>query len=57
MRASLPKFASNSRVKGTTEENQAVVQGSAAFFGTYTVTSDKEQTVNLHIEGGYLPEL
>jgi len=33
MRASLPKFASNNRLKGTVEENQAVVQGSHAFFG------------------------
>lgn len=55
MRASLPKFASNSRVKGTVEENQAVVQGSSATFGTYTVESDKEQTVNLHIEGSSFP--
>jgi hypothetical protein len=55
MRASLPKFASNSRVKGTAEENQAVVQGSSTLFGTYTVASDKEQTVNLHIEGSTFP--
>ena len=55
MRASLPKFASNSRVKGTVEENQAVVQGSVASFGTYTGQSDKEQTVNLHIEGSTFP--
>jgi len=34
MNASLPKFASNNRVKGTAEENQAVVQGSVAMFGT-----------------------
>ena len=55
MRASLPKFASNSRMKGTVEENQAVVQGSSTTFGTYTVASDKEQTVNLHIEGSSFP--
>lgn len=57
MRASLPKFASNSRVKGTAEENQAVVQGSAATFGTYTVASDKENTVNIHIEGSTFPNM
>ncbi len=34
MNASLPKFASNSRVKGTAEENKAVVQGSIAYFGS-----------------------
>jgi hypothetical protein len=33
----IPKFASNSRVTGTTEENKAVVQGSLSLFGTYTV--------------------
>ena len=33
----IPKVASNSRVSGTAEENKAVVQGSLALFGTYTV--------------------
>ncbi|HET6514600.1 MAG TPA: lipocalin-like domain-containing protein [Thermodesulfovibrionales bacterium] len=56
MRASLPKFAANSRMKGTSEENQAVVQGSVAYFGRYTVTSEKEQTVlNVSIEGSTFP--
>lgn len=55
MRASLPKFTSNSRMKGTVEENQAVVQGSVASFGKYTVVGDKEQTLNLHIEGSMFP--
>jgi hypothetical protein len=32
-----PKFASNSRVTGTAEENKAVVQGSIALSGTFTV--------------------
>lgn len=51
MRASLPKFAANSRVKGTTEENQAVVQGSLAEYGTYAVASEKEHLMIWHIEG------
>ncbi len=55
IRASLPKFASNSRTKGTAEDNQAVVQGSIAFFGSYKVTDEKEQTVNVHIEGSTFP--
>ncbi len=55
LRASLPKFASNARQKGTVEENQAVVQGSVAAIGTYTVTGDKENTLNLHIEGSTFP--
>jgi hypothetical protein len=55
MRASIPKFASNNRMKGTVEENQAVVHGSFAMFGTYTVASDKDHTVNLHVEGSTFP--
>jgi len=55
MQASLPKFASNSRVKGTVEENQAVVQGSIAYFGSYSVVGEKEQTVNLRVEGSTFP--
>jgi hypothetical protein len=55
MRASLPKFAANNRMKGTAEENQAVVQGSHAFYGTYAVASEKEHTVNLRIEGSTFP--
>lgn len=50
MRASLPKFASNNRLKGTPEEYQAVVQGSMAYFGTYKVVNEKEHLVSLHME-------
>jgi hypothetical protein len=38
IRSVLPKFASNNRQAGTPEENKAVVQGSIAFFGTYSVS-------------------
>jgi hypothetical protein len=55
MRASLPKFASNNRQKGTVAENLAIVQGSIAYFGTYTVLSDEEQTLNLHMEAVTFP--
>ncbi len=55
MKATLPKFAANNRVKGTTEENQAVVQGSTAFFGMYKVVSEAEGKVALHIEGCTFP--
>ncbi len=51
MKASLPKFASNNRLKGTAEEYQAVVQGSNAYFGTYKVVNEKEHQVSLHMEG------
>jgi hypothetical protein len=33
----LPKFASNNRATGTPEENAAVVRGSIAVYGTYSV--------------------
>src|SRR4029453_4053162 len=36
-RGDLPKFASNNRNTGSPEENKAVVQGSIATFGTYSV--------------------
>jgi len=55
LRASLPKFASNNRVTGTAEENQAVVQGSLAHYGSYAVASEKEHTVNLRNEGSTFP--
>jgi hypothetical protein len=44
-RSDLPKFASNNRQAGTPEENKAVVQGSVALFGTYSVSeTDKTYT-------------
>ena len=36
-RTTLPKFAAGSRVKGTPEENKAVIDGSIAHFGKYTI--------------------
>jgi len=55
LRSSLPKFASNVRTKGTAEEYKAVVEGSVAAIGTYTITGDKEKVLNLHIEGSTFP--
>jgi hypothetical protein len=54
MRASLPKFASNDRLKGTAEENKAVVEGSYAFFGTYTV-NEADHTFTIHVDGATFP--
>jgi hypothetical protein len=51
-RAALPKFASNNRGTGTAEENKTIVQGSFAYFGTYTV---KDNTVIMHVDGGTWP--
>ncbi|HWR73490.1 MAG TPA: lipocalin-like domain-containing protein [Nitrospirota bacterium] len=55
MSANLPKFAVNNRKKGTAEENQAVVQGSVAFFGSYSVVNEKENMVQLNIESCTFP--
>ncbi|HXM28416.1 MAG TPA: lipocalin-like domain-containing protein [Chthoniobacterales bacterium] len=38
------------RQAGTPEENKTVVQGSTAYFGTYSV-SDTDKTFTIHIEG------
>jgi hypothetical protein len=47
-----PKFAAKRRDKGTDEENQATVQGSLAYSGTYSVTGD---TLTLKIEASTYP--
>jgi hypothetical protein len=55
MRASIPKFASNSRIKGTAAENEAVVHSSIAYYGGYKVADERTNTVELHIEGSTFP--
>jgi hypothetical protein len=55
LKASLPKFAAGNRMKGTAEENQAIVQGALAAYGTYTVVNEKEHAVKYHIEGSTFP--
>jgi len=50
----IPKFASNSRDKGTPEENKAVVLNSNAHFGTYTV-NEKEGYYTSRAEAGTFP--
>jgi hypothetical protein len=47
----LPKFASGNRAQGTADENKAVVQGSIAGFGTYSVSSDGK-TLTMKQESG-----
>jgi len=44
-----PKFASNNRREGSSEENKAAVQGIIAFYGTYTV-DEPARTVTWHVE-------
>jgi hypothetical protein len=55
LNSTLPKFAANNRRKGTVEENQAVVQGSLAYFGSYKVMDSKEHMVSFNIEGSTYP--
>jgi hypothetical protein len=53
-RSTLPKFASNNRMTGTGEENKAIVQGSIAYFGRYSI-DEKECKINLHYDGSTYP--
>jgi len=55
-RADLPKFASNRRDQGTPEENKAVVQGSIAYFGTYSV-NEGDKVITAQIEGSTFANL
>jgi hypothetical protein len=54
--AELPKFASNNRLRTTPEENKAVVEGSIAYYGTYTV-NEADKTIALQIERSSFPNL
>jgi len=54
LRAGLPKFASNNRAAGTPDENKAVVLGSNAYFGAYSI-SDNEPLMTMQIEGSTFP--
>jgi hypothetical protein len=52
LRSDLAKFRVNNRASGTADENAAVVKGSIAYFGTYTLNGD---TLKMHIEGSTFP--
>ena len=54
IRSDLPKFASSNREAGTPEESKAVVQGSIAFFGTYTV-DEAAKTLTQHVDSCTFP--
>jgi hypothetical protein len=54
VRADLPKFASGSRLSGTTDENARIVQGNVAHFGTYTVDT-AAQVIVFHIQRSTFP--
>jgi hypothetical protein len=50
MRAELPRIAAKSRDQGTPEENKGIVEGSIAYFGTYSI-NEAETTMTLKLEG------
>ena len=52
----LSKFASNDRMTTTADENKAAVQGSIAYYGTYTV-KEADKVIYLHIERSSFPNL
>ena len=54
IRSDVPKFASTNREAGTSEENKAAVQGSIAYFGTYSV-SGTGKAIMYHLEGSTFP--
>jgi Lipocalin-like domain len=54
--AGLPRIASNNRLAGTAEENKAILAGSLALFGTYTVDEEK-RTLTFHITASTFPNL
>jgi Lipocalin-like domain len=53
-RSDQPRFASNSRMTGTDDENRAVVHGSIAHFGLYAV-DEREKTITFRIETSSFP--
>ena len=54
VRDGIPKFASDTRTKGTNEENKAAVQGSLAYFGSYTI-SEPDSSITVKIENSNYP--
>jgi hypothetical protein len=53
-RAALPKIAAGTRLKGTTEENRAIVEGSVAHYGRYTVDA-KAGAMTFNVEVSTFP--
>ena len=54
MRSGRPTVAANNRDLGTAEEFKATVQGTHAYFGTYSVI-EPEKTLVFHVEGNTFP--
>jgi Lipocalin-like domain len=54
VRSDLPKFASNNRMTGTTQENTAVIHGSIAYFGTYSI-DEATHVITVDVEASTFP--
>jgi hypothetical protein len=54
VRGDIPKFAANSVMQGTPEENTAVVRGIIAYFGTWSV-DEANKTFTTNVEGSSFP--
>jgi hypothetical protein len=54
VRADLPKVASNNAMTATDAENRAIIEGSTAFFGTWSV-DEATSTLFNRIEGSTFP--
>ena len=52
----LPKLAANNRDKATAEEARAIVAGSIAYYGTYTV-DEANKTIVPKVEGSTFPNM
>jgi Lipocalin-like domain len=54
VRSDLPKFASNNRMRGTPEENKAIVRGVISYFGTYSI-DEATHVLTVNVEGSTFP--
>jgi hypothetical protein len=54
LRTDLPKFASNNAMTGTADENKAIVQGSNATFGTWSI-NEQDGSLMSTIDGSTFP--
>jgi hypothetical protein len=54
MRRDLPRVSSNNAMTGTADENKAIIQGSTAFFGRWSVDADGK-TIVTQIDGATFP--
>jgi hypothetical protein len=54
VRCDLPQFASNNRMTATPDEATAVVQGSIAYYGSYSI-DEATRVITVNVEGSTFP--